>query len=340
VPHTAIVRRRKDDIGRSLAGFVRDNFLERATVERRVARIDFAHRVGEWLAQPERATDLTRDAGGLLGWLLEAVDGQALRDAVRREFTDVLGSVPVSPAAGALLEALVAGEHAESLIDVVVRSAREALAANQDRLRERIDEQSPWWLPGFVDRALFERIVGEVHGWLDAIGDDATHPAREEFRERLAGLIAELRGDPALRLRGETLKAELLGNPAVRDYLEALWLRARARIVEQARAPDSALRGHLAESLQQLGRALHSDPVLAARVNSWVRDALVYLIERYRDGIAGVISETIAGWDAGETARRIELNIGRDLQFIRINGTLVGGLVGIVVHALWSLLGP
>lgn len=337
IPHTAIVRRRKNEIGRSLARFVRDHFLVREAVVARLSRADFASRMGRWLEREENAEALTRDAGRLAGWLLDAVDSQALRDSVRAELGQALSRAPATPALGALLDTLVADRHAQQLLDVVVRSVREAVVANQDRIRARIDEESPWWLPRFVDQQIFEKIVAEIMGWLDGIGDGEDTEARQRFLERVGELVERLKTDEVMIARGEALKAELLAHPAVRDYVDQLWLRLRMELAAQARNPDSALRRRLRVSLAELGQALHRDPDLAQRVNAWLTDAVIYLVENYREQIAGVVSDTVERWDADETARRVELNIGRDLQFIRINGTLVGGLVGVTIHALWSL---
>lgn len=337
IPHTAIVRRRKNEIGRSLARFVRDHFLVREAVVARLSRADFASRMGRWLEREENAEALTRDAGRLVGWLLDAVDSQALRDSVRAELGEALSRAPATPAMGALLNTLVADRHAQQLLDVVVRSVREVIVANQDRIRARIDEESPWWLPRFVDEQIFEKIVAEIMSWLDRIGDDGDTEARQRFLEHVGELVERLKTDEALIARGEALKAELLAHPAVRDYVEQLWLKLRMELAAQARNPDSALRRRLLVSLADLGKALRRDPDLAQRVNAWLTDAVIYLVENYREQIAGVVSDTVEGWDADETARRVELNIGRDLQFIRINGTLVGGLVGVTIHTVWTV---
>ncbi len=337
IPHTAIVRRRKNEIGRSLARFVRDHFLVREAVVARLSRADFASRMGRWLEREENAEALTRDAGRLVGWLLDAVDSQALRDSVRAELGEALSRAPATPAMGALLNTLVADRHAQQLLDVVVRSVREVIIANQDRIRARIDEESPWWLPRFVDEQIFEKIVAEIMSWLDRIGDDGDTEARQQFLVHVGELVERLKTDEALIARGEALKAELLAHPAVRDYVDQLWLKLRMELAAQARNPDSALRRRLLVSLADLGKALRRDPDLAQRVNAWLTDAVIYLVENYREQIAGVVSDTVEGWDADETARRVELNIGRDLQFIRINGTLVGGLVGVTIHTVWTV---
>lgn len=340
IPHTAIVRRRKNDIGRSLARFVRDHFLVREALEARLLRANFAGRLGQWLVREENAGNLSRDVGRLAGWMLDAVDGQALRDSLRQELSAALHRAPAAPAAGALLNALVRGPQAQELLNVIVRHVRDVVERNKDRIRDRIDEESPWWLPGFVDRKIFEKIVAEIMGWLEAIGDDAEHEGRRRFIEKVGELAQALQDDPELVARGEQLKTELLEHPAVNEYLGELWLKLRMQLSAQARDPDSALRQRLSASLCELGEALNRDPELAERVNAWTRDALLYLVDRYREQIAGVISDTVERWDPAETSRRVELNIGRDLQFIRINGTLVGGLVGVTIHALWTAFGP
>jgi uncharacterized membrane-anchored protein YjiN (DUF445 family) len=339
IPHTAIVPRRKDQIGASLARFVRDHFLNRDALAPRLERIDFAAGVARWLALPQNARRLSADAAAFWAWLLGAADDKALRALLSENLHLGLSELKVTPLLGRLLDLLASADRHQVLMDEAVRIAREQLDENRYAIRMRIEEQSPWWLPGFVDEELYERIVTEIERFLDGVGTDAAHPARQRFNEGARAFIERLKSDAELIARGEALKQELLAHPAVQGYLGNLWERISGYLLGETAKEDSELKRRLERGLAGFGEALLGNEPMRVQINGWLGDAIVHVVSNYRDDMAGIIEETVRAWDARDAARRIELQVGRDLQFIRINGTLVGGLAGLVIHALVRLLG-
>jgi uncharacterized membrane-anchored protein YjiN (DUF445 family) len=339
IPHTAIVPTRKDEIGRALARFIRDNFLVREAIERRLARTDLAARLGAWLAKNENAARVTRDLGAALDWLLRASDGNELRSALGASLRGAFDAVPVSAGLAALLEVLLSGAHAQTLIDRLVALARGQLEAQRVLIRVRIHERSPWWLPKFVDQQIFDELVGGLEQILDAIARDPRHPARAEIAATLQSLKDSLAHDPALAARSRALQAEVIDHPAVRAYAHDLWQRLDADLHAALADPRSALRLGVEREIHGIGTALAGEPAVAAKLNAWLEQVLLYLVENYRDPLSEIVSETIEQWDPAATSRRIELAIGTDLQFIRVNGTVVGGLVGLLLYLGWRLLG-
>jgi uncharacterized membrane-anchored protein YjiN (DUF445 family) len=343
IPHTAIVPTRKDDIGRALARFIRDNFLVREAIERRLDRADLAERLGAWLAKDENAARVTRDLGAAFAWLLRASDGKELRNALGTSLRGALDAVPVGVGLAALLEVLLdvllSGEHAEKLIDKLVALARSQLESQRVLIRVRIHERSPWWLPKFVDQQIFDELVGGLEQILEAIARDPRHPARAEIAAALKSLRDSLASDPTLVERSRTLQSEVIDHPAIRAYAQDLWQRLDADLHAALQDPQSALRLGVEREIRAIGNALASDPAVAATLNAWLEQLLLYLVENYRDPLSEIVSETIEQWDPNATSRRIELAIGTDLQYIRLNGTLVGGLVGLLLYLGWHLLG-
>ena len=343
IPHTAIVPTRKDDIGRALARFIRDNFLVREAIERRLDRADLAERLGAWLAKDENAARVTRDLGAAFAWLLRASDGKELRNALGTSLRGALDAVPVGVGLAALLEVLLdvllSGEHAEKLIDKLVALARSQLESQRVLIRVRIHERSPWWLPKFVDQQIFDELVGGLEQILEAISRDPRHPARAEIAAALKSLRDSLASDPTLVERSRTLQSEVIDHPAIRAYAQDLWQRLDADLHAALQDPQSALRLGVEREIRAIGNALASDPAVAATLNAWLEQLLLYLVENYRDPLSEIVSETIEQWDPNATSRRIELAIGTDLQYIRLNGTLVGGLVGLLLYVGWRLLG-
>jgi uncharacterized membrane-anchored protein YjiN (DUF445 family) len=339
IPHTAIVPTRKDDIGRALARFIRDNFLVREAIERRLARADLAARLGAWLAKDENAARVTRDLGAALDWLLRAGDGHSLRESFGTSLRGAFDAVPVSAGLAALLEVLLSGAHAQTLIDKLVALARTQLEGQRVLIRVRIHERSPWWLPKFVDQQIFDELVGGLEEILEAIARDPNHPARAEIAGALHSLRDSLAHDPALATRSRALQTEVIDHPAVRAYAHDLWQRLDADLHAALADPRSPLRLGVEREIRGIGTALASEPTVAAKLNAWLEQVLLYLVENYRDPLSEIVSETIERWDPAATSRRIELAIGTDLQFIRVNGTLVGGLVGLLLYVGWRLLG-
>ena len=339
IPHTAIVPNRKNEIGRALARFVRDHFLVREAIERRLARADLAGRLGAWLDQAGSSANLSRDVGRALDWAMRAVDGQELRAGVKQSLREAFGQAPLHMALSMLLDVLRSGPHAQALIDQLVMVGREQLDQHREDIRRRIGEKSPWWVPRFVDQEIYDQLVGELERILTEIAVNPEHPARAGLNARLESLRESLAEDPALIEKSRALQQAFLDHPAVHAYVRDLWARIRVYLHESFTEDDSALKRGFEREIRNVGRTIAEDPVVGARLNLWLKEILVYLVENYRESLSEIVSDTIEQWDAGATAARIELYIGRDLQFIRVNGTLVGGLVGVVIYFVAGALG-
>jgi uncharacterized membrane-anchored protein YjiN (DUF445 family) len=334
IPHTAIVPARKNQIGRALARFIRDHFLVREAVERRLARSNLAARLGVWLEDGGNAGRVSRDLGAALAWALreDSGGGGELRGALGGTLRAAFDDVPVSRAVATVLEVLTTGERADVIIDQLVAFARGELEKNRVMIRVRIHEQSPWWLPKFIDQEIFDKLVGGLEELLAAMAGDAAHPARTEIKARLASLKDALAADPELAARSRALKDELVAHPAVRSYAFELWQRLRTELTGALADPASPLSRGLTREIGALGARLRADTELAAELDDWLKQLLLHVVDNYRDPLSEIVSETIESWDAAATSRRIELNIGTDLQYIRVNGTLVGGLVGLALY--------
>jgi uncharacterized membrane-anchored protein YjiN (DUF445 family) len=338
IPHTAIVPNRKNEIGRALASFIGKHFLVREAVEARLLKINLAARLGQWLDQAQNSSRLSHDLGVALEWLMRAVDSAALRESMKGSVREALGRVPVNSALAILIDVLASGNHTRSLIDQLVQFGRDQLDHNRERIRTRIKDRSPWWLPKFVDEEIYGQMVGEFERILNEIGDDPMHPARAQFNDRLKQLRHTLQGDEKLIEKSEALRNEFLDHPAVREFFNDLWLKLRVFLLESLADPESKLRLGLENEMRAVGKTLVKDEEIAARLDLWLREAVIYIVENYRNQLSEIISDTIEQWDAAATSRRIELHIGRDLQFIRINGTVVGGLVGVALYLAWQAL--
>lgn len=336
IPHTAIIPSRKNDIGRALARFVRDHFLVRDAIEVRLERTDLATRLGAWLEHEQNAAMLDRDLAAALEWLTRGIDGAELRAALASSLKSVSAQLPINQVLATLIEVLTSGAHAQTLIDQLVEFGHEQLTAHRVDIRVRIHERSPWWLPRFVDQEIYDQLMGELERILGEIAADPNHPARAGFNARLRSLRDSLVTDPELIAKARALQDELIEHPAVRAYAGDLWRRIGDYVHASLEDPQSPLRASVQREIRAIGATLKDDAVAAERLNRWLRELLVYFVEHYRDPLSEIISETVERWDPSATSQRIELHIGRDLQFIRVNGTLVGGLVGLAIYLVWQ----
>lgn len=340
IPHTAIVPRNKDRIGDTLANFLRTNFLIPRVVARRMNRLDVAGAAGRWLAQPpQEGGRIRRGASRLFAEMLTAFDPQRLGGMVKAGIGSRLRATEVSPILGQLLKAAIAEGRHVPLMESVIRWAGQALAANEPVVRAMVHERAGAILRWTgLDETVADKLIDGLDKLLHDMADDPDHPIRLKIEEGLDRLAWDLQYDPDMRARVEAMKADLIANPAMQRWLDGLWEQAREGLLRLARDPEAVTAGKLGETLRQLGQTLQSDPRLAATINRFVRRAVVGIAADYGDGIVRLVSETVRGWDADTVTSRLENAVGRDLQYIRINGTLVGGSVGLVLHVVDRLL--
>lgn len=338
IPHTAIIPRRKDMIGRSLGEFVEGNFLTRDVIGERLAGAQVASRLGRWLAQPDNAERAGAAIGDAVGGVVEVLDDSDVQSALGAAVERRLNEVRLAPLAARMIEVGIEGNHHQRLFDAVLSGVSGFLDDNRDVLREQLDKESPWWSPEVLDDKIFAKAFGGVQRFLAEVRGNPAHDVRRSVGERLAQLGHDLRDDPGLSLRLDDLKREVLDHPEVQAWLQSLWGEVKRATLAAADDPDSELRRRLVGGLAALGRRLQHDPELQAKVDGWVERLVAHVVDNYRSEVAELIAGTVARWDAADTSRRIELQVGRDLQFIRINGTVVGALAGLLIHTVSETL--
>lgn len=341
IPHTAIVPRNKDRIGDTLAQFLRANFLQPTVISRRMRRLDVAGAIAHWLTDPEEGAGgrFRQGASKLVAQVLEGLDPQRLGGMVKAGIAARLRDAEVAPMIGRVMKAAVAEQRHAPLLDGAIRWAAKALAANDHLIRQMVHERAGSILRWTgLDETVADKLIGGLDRLIADMAEDPQHPLRLKAEEGLDRLAWDLQFDPRTRERVEAMKVELIANPAMQRWLDGLWEAARAGLLRIARDPEGAMQGQLGDVLRQLGGTLTGDPRLARTINRFVRRAVVGIAADYGDGIVRLVSETVRGWDARTITSRLENAVGRDLQYIRINGTMVGGLVGLAIHAVDVLL--
>ncbi len=341
IPHTAIIPENKDRIADTMALFLRDNFLTPQVVARRLAGMNLAGAAGDWLADPARggSTRLRDGAAELLAQVLESLDPERLGTQVRGGLFRQIDRLEVSPLLGQMLAAAIADKRHMPVIESLVRWAGLTLEDNEELIRELIHRRANAVLRWTgLDETLANSVLDGLYKLLAEVIVDPSHPLRGKVEEGLAKLADDLQHDAGLRERVERLKSEMMANPAVSRWWQGVWERLRTGMLARLRRPAGESGGQIAEALTELGRHLRDDPALQRQINRYTRRTVVGIASRYGDQIVRLVSETVKRWDARTVTDRIEGAVGRDLQFIRINGTLVGGLAGVAIHAADVLL--
>jgi uncharacterized membrane-anchored protein YjiN (DUF445 family) len=334
IPHTAIIPRRKDQIGRSLGEFVQGNFLTPDLLTERVAAVHVGLRLGRWLSVPANAERASGAAGDALRGVVEVLDDRDVQDALGGMVERRLRQVEVAPLLARAIDASVEGGHHQRLLDAVLRGLARFLEDNRGTLRDRLKRESPWWVPEPIDDRIFNKIFDGVQRFLGDLSETPDHEVRQSIEQRIVELADRLRTDPEMIAKAEELKHELLSHPDVQAWFRSLWGSVKASVLDAADDPASDLRVRLTDGLRRAGERLATDAELQAKVDGWVERTLLYVVEHYQGEVADLIATTVERWDSAETSRRIELQVGRDLQFIRINGTVVGGLAGLLIYTI------
>lgn len=339
IPHTAIVPRKKDRIGDSLGRFVLTNFLNHETLASKLQQQDFVGQGVDWLLEPAHRDRVAAQLTAAIPKLVGYVDDRVVQELLRENLEQQLKDVEVAPLAHRVLTTLTAEDRHQDLLNEVIRIAGLALVENKAALQERVRKESPWYIPKFVDNSLAERILERTEAMLRELKREPDHPLRQKFSETLSNFIQELEHSPVFKRQMEAAKKELLATPAVGEHLDELWLKLKARILEDTESDDSALRARLSELLHGFAQRVLADDDLHEELNAWLRGQLLDLAEGQRDSVSQLIANTVKQWDRETVIEKLEIQVGRDLQFIRINGTLVGGLVGLTLHTLEALVG-
>jgi uncharacterized membrane-anchored protein YjiN (DUF445 family) len=339
IPHTALIPRRKDMLARSLQDFMGENFLREDIIRDRVLSAQISERLANWLLEPANARRVVDEASHITTLGLQRMSDASVAEIVEEAVLPRLREEPISPIAGSLLGEVIRDKAHYGLVDLALGEFHRWLTENPETFNRVLEERAPWWAPHQVNDLVITRVHKEVIKWVAEIRDDPHHKARIALDDLLADLSDDLLNDEATMERAERLKRRILDHPQTLETVVSLWRAFRSALVKALADPEGALRTRVQTELEKFAQRVASEEALQQRLDGYVADLAAFLVNRYGTELTAVISHTINRWDGKETASRVELFVGRDLQFIRINGTIVGGLVGLVIHAVAVLVG-
>ena len=334
IPHTALIVERKDQFAATLGRFVQENFLNADVLAERIQAARLVPRLSAWLADQANAARVAGHAADAVVTVAEALRDEDVQRVLTAELTRAIDTVEVAPLAGRALRVVIAGGHHAEVFNTIMFATERYLGDHHDELRELFEGETPRWVPDAVYRRVFDRLYLRLRQRLVAMAGDPDDETRRQFDAWIAGLPDRLETDPELRERGERLKRDVLGSSLLRDWSSSLWQKAKDSLRTQAADPESELRRRLADLLAAAGRRLGSDRRLSDGLERMVESGARALAEHFHDDLAELVTGTIERWDAAETSSQLELLLGRDLQYIRINGTVVGAGVGLILHAV------
>ncbi|PRY11798.1 DUF445 domain-containing protein [Kineococcus rhizosphaerae] len=339
IPHTALIPRRKDALGKSLEQFVAENFLAEDVVRDKVVRAGIPRRVGSWLVERGGSQRVVEEAATILTGALGILRDEEVTQVIDQVLVRRLGAQSWSPTAGRLLEEVVRDGTHHPVVDLTLIEVQTWLRRNEDLVRRMVTDRAPLWAPDWLNDRLGRRVYTEAQTWVDDVVADRGHAGRKAIDDLLARYADALQHDPETRAKADEFQHRLLSSPGLADTVAGLWSSVRGFLLDALQDPASSLRVRSEEALVDVGHRLVADEAFALRVEGHLTDAAGHVVRRFAPELATVISDTVARWDGQDAAQRIELHVGRDLQFIRINGTVVGGLVGLLIHTVTVLVG-
>ncbi|ACV77247.1 DUF445 domain-containing protein [Nakamurella multipartita] len=338
IPHTAIIPTRKDAIGSSLSEFVATNFLSETVVREKLAGFSVAKRIGEYLARPESAERVTAELASAVRGISTVLSDDQVADLLESMARRKIAETKIGPPLGRIsAEVFARGDH-HPFVDMVAERCYEWIRDNYTAVSRVVSQRAPSWSPRFLDDMVADRIYNEVLTFARAVKDDPQHQLRQSLDTFLSEFAQDLQHDEATIERAESIKDQVVGNTEVRSLAASAWQSVKESLLRAAEDPDSPLRRSVVQGLLGFGRRLQEDPDLTAKVDGWVADVAGYVARNHARNITGIIDDTVARWDGEATSRKIELQVGRDLQFIRINGTVVGALAGLVIYTFAQLV--
>ncbi|MQA10505.1 MAG: DUF445 family protein [Pseudonocardiaceae bacterium] len=334
IPHTAIIPTRKDTLGSSLGEFVGENFLAEPVVRDKLARVGLANRIGGWLSKPDNAERATSELATVVRGAMTVLRDEDVQAVIEQSVVRHVVSQQWGPPLGKLLSGVFTDGSHHRLVDLISDRAYEWVRDNHDAVLRVVSDRAPTWSPKFVDEMVADKVYGEVLAFAWAVKTDVNHPMRMAVDKFLLKFASDLQDDPETMRRADQIKQQVLDHPEVRRLIDSAWSTAKSMLLTAAEDPSSELRQRVRNGLLSLGSRLETDPELRSKVDGWVESAAAYVVTNYRAEITTLITDTVERWDAEETSRKIELQVGRDLQFIRINGTVVGALAGLIIYTI------
>jgi len=339
LPHTAIIPRNKDRIGENLALFVESNFLAPEIIAGKLERIDFTTQFAQWLGTPARSRQIAQWVLDTLPSLLATIDDEDVRRFIHDALAQRVREIDTPRLVGTIAKTLLEDNRHEAVVTELLEQLALLFEAHKPSIRQRVRESTAWiWKKLSLDERVSDNLIAVVDETLKALSENPDHAWRRGFHDAIRKFVVQLETSPDYLAKWEALKEQFLAHPALKEYLTTVWNDIKASIERDAVAPRSSIGVRIEKAIAGIASGLQNDNAMRERLNAWLRETMLAIIDAQRHSIARLISDTVRHWDADTVTQKIELEVGRDLQFVRINGTVIGGIVGLALHTLDVLL--
>lgn len=338
VPHTAIIPEQKNSISESLGGFVESNFFDPKQLEEKINSFHLEDQIEDWIKKKENIEMISETIAGFIPKLINSLDDDQVRLFIETRLLNRVEGQDVAALIGRLLHLLITNRKHEAVFDQLLKVAKKLLDENSDAIRKKIKEESPWFVPDVMSKKIYEKLVLNLESTFKTAADDPNHPLRIRFNEAVEAFVEDLKGSEEAHKKIEEIKQELLGNPVVDEYFSKMWQDIKHYILENLTHPDSSIKEQLQKSVYNMSYKLLDDKELRQKFYDWIKEKILELAVEYKSTISNMISSTMKKWDKDEISEKLELYVGKDLQYIRVSGTLVGGMIGLTIHAATHLI--
>jgi len=338
IPHTAIIPTKKDRIAQSLGSFVENNFLTPEVLDSKLKTLELSKRVEEWLSVPDNSRVVAENIAAFIPPILDALDDDNVRNFIENKILQRISGEDVANVGGSILTVLTTNRKHDALFNELMRIAITLLDENKDFIRQKLKDETPWFVPQFVNNRMYHKIIANADKTFWDATKDPNHPIRLKFNSLIESFIHNLQNSPEFHAKIEEIKKELIENPVVQQYLQQVWGDLKNYILQNITHPDSTIKAQIQKGVFTFFNNLMNDEKLRTKIPNWIHETILSLASRYRSEIGNLIATTMQKWDRQEISQKLELQVGKDLQYIRINGTLVGGLIGLILHFISNAL--
>ncbi|MEO6834140.1 MAG: DUF445 domain-containing protein [Chitinophagaceae bacterium] len=339
IPHTNLIEKRKQSIGDNLGDFVVKNFLTPTTIRPYIDKLKLSTFLANWLTASKHKELVIKEVFIMAQDILDKLDDAVVARFLARKAERLKDSVHLNKMASQLGHYLLAQGEQQQVITAIAKSVKEYVSHNEELVREKVKGESYFFIPGFVEDKLAAKITAGLERYFEEVELETNHRLRGEISRQLALFFDDLGTTEKWDIFFKDILDNLLSAEKLEGFASAVWTTMKASIKAELSNTDSGLAKYLSNMLDEQVAMLQTDTVLQEKIDSWIRQTAYKLVLRNADTVGTLISTTVGNWQGKDLSEKLELEVGKDLQFIRINGTIVGGLVGLLIHTLTILFG-
>ncbi|MDE1193163.1 MAG: DUF445 domain-containing protein [Arachidicoccus sp.] len=338
IPHTNLIEEKKKSIGDNLGNFVVENFLNQKTIRPYINKLKVSQYIAEWLEKSQNRQKLIYEVSLIINNILQKSNDEIVTGFIAKKGEELINNISIGKTLATALQYFVDNKEYEKLLNYLLSKAKFYVAENEDIVRARVKKESGILVPGFVDNMIANRITVGIANYLHEIETDDNHPIRKEIAAQLNNVIQQLREENKWHDELTKLKNGLLSKENIQKYSSQIWIKIKQILITELSNQNSKFLNYIDKNIVEFANNLKTDITLQNNIDNWVRLNAYRIILKNTNNVGTLISNTVGNWEGNELSRKLELEVGKDLQFIRINGTLVGGLVGLVIYTITQLL--